>query len=100
MRQGGRCPSSPARLFRPARPDGIERETTSIALCVAAFNRDVVEAAAREREVTLTTYGRKSGKEHRVTIWVVTDGAHPYISSGQGVRRQWPQNLMARGEGV
>ena len=67
---------------------------------VVAFNREVVEAAAREREVTLTTYGRKSGKEYRVTIWVVTDGEHLYIRSGQGLRRQWPQNLMARGEGV
>jgi deazaflavin-dependent oxidoreductase (nitroreductase family) len=50
--------------------------------------------------VTLTTYGRKSGTEHRVTIWVVTDGTHLYIRSGHGLRRQWPQNLMARGEGV
>jgi deazaflavin-dependent oxidoreductase (nitroreductase family) len=57
-----------------------------------------VEAAAREREVILTTQGRKTGKPHRVTIWISTDGEHLYIRSGQGLGRHWPQNLMARGE--
>jgi deazaflavin-dependent oxidoreductase (nitroreductase family) len=56
------------------------------------------EAAARTREVTLTTHGRKTGKPRRVTIWISTDGEHIYIRSGQGLRRQWPQNLVARGE--
>jgi deazaflavin-dependent oxidoreductase (nitroreductase family) len=58
------------------------------------------EAAAKTREVTLTTHGRKTGKPHRVTIWIATDGEHVYIRSGQGLRRHWPQNLMARGEGT
>src|ERR1700674_1071655 len=56
------------------------------------------EAVAKTREVTLTTQGRKTGKPHRVTIWISTDGEHLYIRSGQGLRRQWPQNLIARGE--
>jgi deazaflavin-dependent oxidoreductase (nitroreductase family) len=56
------------------------------------------EAAAKTREVTLTTVGRKTGKPHRVTIWISTDGEHLFIRSGQGLRRQWPQNLMKRGE--
>jgi hypothetical protein len=67
---------------------------------VGGFSDDVLKAAAREREVTLTTVGRKSGKEHRVTIWIATDGTRLYIRSGQGLRRQWPQNLLARDEGV
>ena len=67
---------------------------------VDKLKSDVIESAAREREVTLTTYGRKTGKEHRVTIWITTDGSRLYIRSGQGLRRQWPQNLMARGEGL
>jgi len=62
--------------------------------------RDVIDATAREREVRLTTIGRKTGKPTDVTIWVVTDGKHMYIRSGQGMVRQWPQNLVARGEGV
>ena len=56
------------------------------------------EAAARTREVTLTTHGRKTGKPRRVTIWISTDGEHIYIRSGQGLGRQWPRNLMARSE--
>lgn len=58
------------------------------------------DAAGREKEVILTTFGRKSGKPSHVTIWITTDGDHLYIRSGQGMRRQWPQNLEARGEGV
>ncbi len=67
---------------------------------MSSFGTEVIEAAKREREVTLTTYGRKSGKPHGVTIWVVTDGTRLYIRSGEGLRRQWPQNLTARGKGV
>jgi deazaflavin-dependent oxidoreductase (nitroreductase family) len=67
---------------------------------VSSFSDDVLKAAAREREVSLTTVGRKSGKEHRVTIWIATDGSRLYIRSGEGLRRHWPQNLIARGEGV
>ncbi len=64
------------------------------------FSPEVHQAAAREREVQLTTHGRKTGQPHRVTIWIGTDGGHLYIRSGQGFRRDWPQNLVARGEGV
>jgi len=66
---------------------------------VGVFSPDVLEAAAREREVELTTVGRKTGKSRRVTIWIATDGRRLYIRSGEGLRRQWPQNLLARGEG-
>lgn len=58
----------------------------------------VFEAAAQEKEVILTTYGRKTGKPRKVTIWIATDGKRLFIRSGQGFRRDWPQNLMARGE--
>jgi hypothetical protein len=67
---------------------------------VESFDADVLEAAKREHEVKLTTYGRKSGNAHQVTIWITTDGTHLYIRSGQGLRRNWPQNLVARGEGL
>ncbi len=58
----------------------------------------VFEAAAREKEVSLTTYGRKTGKPTTVTIWITTDGEKLFVRSGKGFRRDWPQNLMARGE--
>ena len=67
---------------------------------MASFPPEVLEAAQREREVTLTTYGRTTGKPHEVTIWVATDGTRLFIRSGQGLRRHWPQNLLARGEGL
>jgi len=59
---------------------------------------DPMAAAAKEREVTLTTTGRKSGKPRRVTVWVTTDGEHIYIRSGQGIARDWPQNLLANNQ--
>jgi deazaflavin-dependent oxidoreductase (nitroreductase family) len=57
-----------------------------------------VEAAISQKEVTLTTVGRKSGKPRKVTIWIVTDDERLFVRSGQGFRRDWPQNLRARGE--
>jgi hypothetical protein len=67
---------------------------------VNTFNQDVIDAAKTEREVRLTTFGRKTGKPSDVTIWVVTDGKRLFIRSGQGMVRQWPQNFVERGEGV
>jgi deazaflavin-dependent oxidoreductase (nitroreductase family) len=57
-----------------------------------------IEGAARHREVTLTTIGRRSGKRRAVTIWIATDGERAYIRSGEGLTRDWPQNLLAKGE--
>ena len=64
------------------------------------FSADVIEAVAREHEVTLITTGRKSGKPRRVTIWITTDGTHVYVRSGEGMQRDWPQNLVASGEAM
>ena len=61
---------------------------------------EILEAAVREREVTLTTQGRKSSTPRKVTIWIVTDGKRIFIRSGRGLGRNWTQNLMARDEGV
>jgi len=67
---------------------------------VGAFTGDFFDAVAKEKEVRLTTYGRKTGKESTVTIWIVTDGNKVYIRSGQGLKRHWPKNLLARPEGT
>src|SRR5260370_29264670 len=61
---------------------------------------EVWQGAGGEREVQVTTDGRKTGKPRRVTIWIGTDGKRLYIRSGQGMRRHWPQNLLAKGEGL
>jgi hypothetical protein len=67
---------------------------------MSSFSTEVIEAAKVAREVTLTTYGRKTAKPYDVTIWITTDGKHLYIRSGQGLGRQWPQNLIARDGGL
>src|SRR5256885_16852723 len=58
--------------------------------------RDLASAAATAPEVDLTTFGRRSGRPSRITIWIATD-AHGriHIRSGQGLVRDWPQNLLA-----
>ncbi len=67
---------------------------------VGAFSQEVIDAAAHEKEVRFTTYGRSTGKPSDVTIFIVTDGRRLFILSGQGMARHWPKNLVARGEGV
>jgi hypothetical protein len=67
---------------------------------MAQFPQHVLESIRNEREVGLTTYGRKTGKPTTVTVWVVTDGNKVYIRSGQGMRRHWPKNLQERPQGV
>ena len=64
------------------------------------FPDDVLKAVAKEREVRLTTYGRKTGKPSTVTIWIVADDANRvFIRSGKGLARHWPQNLLKRSDG-
>src|SRR5579864_3426604 len=67
---------------------------------MASFPAGVLEAATREREVALKTFGRKTGKLVRVTIWIATDGQRIFIRSGGGLGRHWPRNLQHRGEAV
>ena len=64
------------------------------------FDQTVLDAAARQREVELTTWGRVSGRPARVTIWIWGDGRHLYIRSGAGMSRDWPRNLLARRQGI
>lgn len=66
---------------------------------MSQFPQDILDAFAMEREVRLTTYGRTTGKESTVTVWIVTDGRKVYIRSGAGMKRHWPKNLLARPEG-
>ena len=67
---------------------------------ISNISQDVIDAAKNEREVTFTTFGRKTGTPYDVTIFIVTDGHRLFILSGQGMARQWPQNLAQRGDGV
>ena len=76
------------------------RHVETVHRFVKQFPKHILESIRDRREVSLTTYGRKTGKPSTVTIWVVTDGNKVYIRSGQGLRRHWPKNLQARPEGL
>jgi len=62
---------------------------------------DLASAAATAPEVDLTTFGRKSGRPSRASIWITTDAyGRIHIRSGQGLVRDWPQNLLANGRAI
>jgi deazaflavin-dependent oxidoreductase (nitroreductase family) len=67
---------------------------------MSEFSTQVLEAVAREPEVELTTYGRRTGRPHRTIIWVWGDGRRVFVRSGGGLGRDWPQNLLAQEKGV
>ena len=67
---------------------------------MAGFDREILDLAMREREVELTTYGRKTGQPSRRTLWIWGDGQRLYVRSGQGLGRDWPRNVLANGRGV
>ena len=61
----------------------------------------LARAAAVVREVDLTTFGRKTRRPSRRTIWITTDAAgRIHIRSGQGLSRDWPRNLLANPRAV
>ena len=65
------------------------------------MNNELASAAATAPEVALTTFGRKSGRPSRSTIWITTDAqGRIHIRSGQGLVRDWPQNLLANGHAI
>jgi hypothetical protein len=67
---------------------------------MAGFDASVTSAVQTEREVELTTYGRNTGNPSRRILWAYGDDERVFIRSGQGLGRDWPQNLLANGRGV
>jgi len=64
-------------------------------------DHDLASAAATAPEVDLTTFGRKSGRPSRNTIWITTDAqGRIHIRSVLGLVRDWPQNLLANGRAI
>jgi len=64
------------------------------------FDPAIYETAAREKEVELTTFGRKTGKPSRRIIWITALDGRIYVRSGLGMTRDWPKNLDANGRAV
>ena len=48
---------------------------------------------AGRQTLTLTHYGRKTGKPHEVTIWFVVEGDKVYLGTAN-VNRQWVRNVQ------
>ncbi|PYX75066.1 MAG: hypothetical protein DMG72_08430 [Acidobacteria bacterium] len=67
--------------------------------CPSALRRSTANALARLKAVaarqtlTLTHYGRKTGKPYDVTVWFVVDGDKVYIGTAN-VNRQWVRNVQ------
>ena len=64
------------------------------------FSPTIIQAAQQDREIELTTFGRKTGKPSRRIIWIATDGQRLFVRSGQGLGRDWPQNVLANGRAM
>jgi deazaflavin-dependent oxidoreductase (nitroreductase family) len=60
-----------------------------------AFDPAILETAAREKEIELTTYGRKTGTPSRRIMWITARDNRLYVRSGLGLTRDWPKNLLA-----
>ncbi len=63
--------------------------------------QSLVAAAGSANEVDLTTYGRRTGRPSRRTIWITSDAeGRLYVRSGRGLTRDWPRNLLANERAV
>jgi deazaflavin-dependent oxidoreductase (nitroreductase family) len=51
------------------------------------------QALNREKLVSLTVTGRKSGKPHSVKIWFVAENGKVFVTSARGKDAQWVKNL-------
>src|SRR5438067_2658504 len=64
------------------------------------FDASLLEAAAREKEIELTTFGRHSGRPSRRIVWITALDGRLYVRFGLGLTRDWPKNLLATGRGI
>jgi deazaflavin-dependent oxidoreductase (nitroreductase family) len=64
------------------------------------FDPSLIELAAKEKEVELTTFGRRSGAASRRIVWITALDNRLFVRSGLGLVRDWPKNLMANGRAV
>ena len=51
------------------------------------------QALNREKLVSLTVVGRKSGNPHTVKIWFVAENGKVFVTSARGKDAQWVKNL-------
>jgi deazaflavin-dependent oxidoreductase (nitroreductase family) len=49
---------------------------------------------SRNREITITVTGRKSGRAISIPIWFVLDGENLYLLPVEGADTQWYKNVL------
>jgi deazaflavin-dependent oxidoreductase (nitroreductase family) len=60
-----------------------------------AKQNDALEGRlSRDREITITVTGRKSGRAISLPIWFVWDGGKLYLLPVKGSDTQWYQNVL------
>ena len=64
----------------------------SVALAMESNALTRLKRVAGKQTITLTHYGRKTGKPHEVTIWFVLNGDKLFIGTAN-VSRQWIRNV-------
>src|SRR5207302_3093565 len=85
--------------------DGLLGDSQPMALSnkvrVMTAESDLASAAAAAAEVDLTTFGRRTGRPSRNTVWITSDAqGRIHIHSGRGLVGDWPQNLLANGRAI
>jgi deazaflavin-dependent oxidoreductase (nitroreductase family) len=66
-----------------------------------AVAADLYKLAETEKEVEITTYGRKTGQPaQKKIIWITALDGKLYVRSGPGMTRDWPKNLKANGRAI
>ncbi len=56
--------------------------------------RDALDRVKAQATLTLTTIGRKTGKEHLKPIWFVVDDGHLVVQAGRNGKTDWYLNLL------
>jgi deazaflavin-dependent oxidoreductase (nitroreductase family) len=59
-----------------------------------ANTAECLKQVAGSQTLTLTHYGRKSGKPYSVLIWFMVDGDRLFLATADK-RRQWVRNVLA-----
>jgi deazaflavin-dependent oxidoreductase (nitroreductase family) len=62
---------------------------------MASKSIERLRRAGDRQTLSLTHYGRKSGRPYDVTIWYLVDGDHLYLVSANA-DRNWTRNVKAR----
>lgn len=61
---------------------------------MAATNDALKARLARDREITLTVTGRKSGRPISIPVWFVLESDKLYLLPVQGSDTQWYKNVL------